>query len=132
MIVPVVTVRMRNAVAETAGRVGLTVSDVPPTITNRIFSVKLSLATLETDVVPLRPVLIAGEVQVGSVGMAVGAEYDHSTGTVSLAPGGGGATIGFVLDDDTVESLKIVILDPSTDAELYRSPSDLVVRLGVV
>jgi hypothetical protein len=131
MIVPVITVRMGDSVAVPAGRVGLSVTDVPAVVTNRIFSVKLSLATLETDVVRLRPVLIAGDVQVGSVGMAVGAEYDHSAGTVSLVPAGAGATIGFVLDDDTVESLKVVILDPATDAELYRSPSELPVRLGV-
>ena len=36
-----------------------------------------------------------------------------------------------VLHDDTVETLRIVVLDPATDAELYRSPADIPVRLGV-
>jgi hypothetical protein len=39
--------------------------------------------------------------------------------------------IGFVLDDDEASSVKIIILDPATDAELYRSPTALPVRLGV-
>ena len=99
----------------------LSVTDVPATITNRIFSVKLSLATLETGVVPVRAVLIAGDAQVGSVGMAVGAEYDRAAGTVGLVQGSE-ATVGFVLDDDAADSVKIVVLDPATDAEMYRSP----------
>jgi hypothetical protein len=131
LVIPVITVRLGGSVVKPTGRAELTVSDVPASVTNRIFSVKLSLATLETETVRLRPVLVAGDSQVGSVGMAVGAQYDHSSGIVSLEPGGGAATIGFVLDDDTVESLKIVILDPATDAEIYRSPSELPVRLGV-
>ena len=39
--------------------------------------------------------------------------------------------MGFVLDDDDGNSVKIVVLDPATDAELYRSPTALPVRLGV-
>ena len=130
MIVPVITVRSETSVAGPGGGGMLSVTDVPATITNRIFSVKLSFATLEAAAVSVRPVLIAGESQVGSVGMAVGAEYDRSAGTVELVPGAE-ATVGFVLDDDTANSVKIVVLDPASDAEMYRSPSALPVRLGV-
>lgn len=130
MVVPVITVRSTGVVAETPGGATLSVTDVPAAITNRIFSVKLSLATLAAETVPVRPVLITRESQVGTVGMAVGAEYDRSVGTVALAPGTM-VTVGFVLDDDEVDSVKIVVLDPASDAELYRSPSELPVRLGV-
>jgi hypothetical protein len=36
-----------------------------------------------------------------------------------------------MLDDESVENLRIVVLDPATDAELYRSPADIPVQLGV-
>ena len=73
---------MASADAETGHGATLSVADVPAAITNRIFSVKLSLASLASDTVPVRPVLIAGDSQVGAAGMAVGAEFDRSTGTV--------------------------------------------------
>jgi PglZ domain len=131
MVVPVITVRSTGAVAESPSGTTLSVTDVPAAITNRIFSVKLSLATLAAETVLVRPVLMTGESQVGVVGMAVGAEYDRSAGTVALAPGTM-VTVGFVLDDDEVDSVKIVVFDPATDAELYRSPGKLPVQLGVV
>ena len=108
----------------------MSVTDVPTAITNRIFSVKLSLASLAPDTVPVRAVLIAGDSQVGAAGMAVGADFDRSTGTVFVMPGAE-VIIGFVLDDDEASAVKIIILDPATDAELYRSPTALPVRLGV-
>jgi PglZ domain len=130
LVVPVITVRSGRADAEAGHSAALSVTDAPAAITNRIFSVKLSLASLASDMVPVRPVLIADDSQVGAAGMAVGAEFDRSTGIVLLAPGTE-AIVGFVLDDDEVSSVKLVILDPATDAELYRSPTALPVRLGV-
>ncbi|MGZ6771642.1 MAG: PglZ domain-containing protein, partial [Mycobacteriaceae bacterium] len=130
LVVPVITVRSGRADAQTGHGATLSVTDIPAAITNRIFSAKLSLASLASDTVPVRPVLIAEDSQVGVVGMAVGAEFDRATGTVFVAPGTE-AIIGFVLDDDEVSSVKIVVLDPATDAELYRSPTELPVRLGV-
>jgi hypothetical protein len=130
LVVPVVTVRSGPAAAAMGHRATLSVTDVPATITNRIFSVKLSLASLAADTVPVRPVLITGDSQVGAAGMVVGAEFDRSTGTVLVAPGIE-AIVGFVLDNDEVSSVTLVVLDPATDAELYRSPTALSVRLGV-
>ena len=130
LVVPVITVRSGRAGAETGHGATLSVTDVPAAITNRIFSAKLSLASLASDTVPVRPVLIAEDSQVGAVGMAVGADFDRATGTVFVAPGTE-VIVGFVLDDDEVSSVKIVVLDPATDAELYRSPTALPVRLGV-
>ena len=130
LVVPVITVRSGHAGTRADYDPILSVTDVPAAITNRIFSAKLSLASLAVGTVPVRPVLIAEGSQVGAVGMAVGAEFDRSTGTVLLAPGTE-AIVGFVLDDDEVNSVKLVVLDPATDAELYRSPMALPVRLGV-
>ena len=39
--------------------------------------------------------------------------------------------VAFLLIDDEAKSLKIQVLDPQTDAELYPSPTDIPVRLGV-
>jgi ssDNA-binding replication factor A large subunit len=40
-------------------------------------------------------------------------------------------SVGFILTDDSVGSVRLVVFDPATDAELYRSPHDLPVHLGV-
>lgn len=130
MIVPVVTVRSSTGALSVSGGAAIAVSDVPHEVTNRIFSVKLALASLAGDAVPVRPVLMSDDRQVGDAGMVVGGEHDRSSGTVMLPPGSD-VTIGFVLDDDSAESLRIVVFDPSTDAELYRSPSPVPIRLGV-
>ena len=54
-----------------------------------------------------------------------------ATGTVTLQPGKP-VTVGFLLSDDSVgRRCAIVVQDPATDAELYRSPADIPVRLGV-
>ncbi len=103
---------------------------MPAAITNRIFSVKLSLASLLGGDTPVMPVLMSEGRQVGTVGMAIEAEHDRASGTVLLASGVD-ATIGFVLDDDEATEVSIVVLDPATDAELYRSPSPISVKLGV-
>jgi hypothetical protein len=49
---------------------------------------------------------------------------------VKLQPGKP-ATVAFLLSDDSVPSLRVVVQDPATDAELFRSPTDIPVRLGV-
>jgi len=92
--------------------------------------VKLSFATMEPP--PVRPVLVADGRQVGAVGMVVGtgAKYDRVSGIVTV-PTGVEATIGFVLEDDQVSALRVVVIDPESDAELYRSPADVPVQLGV-
>jgi hypothetical protein len=68
--------------------------------------------------------------QVGAVGMAVDAEFDRATGCVKLEPDEP-VIVGFLLSDESTESLRVVVQDPATDAELYRSPTDIPVRLGV-
>lgn len=130
ILIPVLTVRSRSAPAQAPPVESVSVSGVPEKITNRIFSVGIEfrgdLFSGEQTVLPL---LIAEGRQVGRVGMAVDAAHDGVTGTVKLRPGKP-ATIAFVLDVDRVPALRIVIQDPRTDAELYRSPADIPVELG--
>jgi hypothetical protein len=61
--------------------------------------------------------------------MVVDGTLDRDTGTVRLAPGKP-VTVALLLDDDQVRTLRIVVQDPRTDAELYRSPVDIPVQLG--
>lgn len=129
MVIPVVTFRAAASPKPNAVMTDLLVTDVPAVITNRMFSVKLSDASLLGSGAPVRPVLLSDGRQVGAVGMVFGAD-EQDDGTVVLASGTE-ASIGFMLHDDTVETLRIVVLDPATDAELYRSPADIAVRLGV-
>jgi hypothetical protein len=134
LIVPVVTVRSVPTAAPVGKKEPLGVRDLPYQITNRIFSVKVVLGgqNLSLFSVPsaVKPVLLDGDHVVGAVGMATGAEIDRSAGTVTLTPGRE-AEIAFLLSDDSVASVRIVVRDPATDAELYRSPTDIPVKLGV-
>jgi hypothetical protein len=52
-------------------------------------------------------------------------------GRLKLEPGRR-ATVGFILADDTVTSVRIQVLDAETDAIFYMSPKDIPVRFGGV
>ena len=133
LVVPVVTIRTPAQATVPKGEPA-TVTGVPPEITNRIFSavVQLGGANLALFSSPtiVQPVLVTAGRVVGKAAMAIGADLDTGRGTVTLKPGTP-VTIGFMLTDDTVASVRLVILDPATDAELYRSPHDIPVSLGV-
>jgi len=107
---------------------------LPEAVTNRIFSIGLALAEKQLAFgatgLPVRPLLMSAGRQVGAAGMAIDAELDRDTGCVTLQPGKA-ATVAFLLNDESVSSLRVVVQDPATDAELYRSSTDIPVRLGV-
>jgi hypothetical protein len=131
LVIPVIAVRSKPPIGDpAAGSASLAVSDVPATITNRIFSVKIAVTSLLGGDLPIKPVLLSDQRPAGHVGLAVGGQHDRATGTVVVGPTGE-VTIGFVLDDDHVTSVRIVVVDPATDAPLYRSPTDIPVQLGV-
>ena len=134
MIVPVLTVFTKVATPERGAGSVVSVGDVPAAITNRIFTVTIrsggaNLAMFAEQKV-LRPVLLAGDRQVGAVCTVVDGSFDVITGSVAV-PANGAITVAFLLNDDTASSLRIAVQDPATDAELYRSPADIPVRLGV-
>lgn len=129
MVIPVLGVRLKSRADERGVKSPVLVTGLPEeAITNRIFSVVMKLDGLFPAVV--KPLLVAAGQQVGAAGMAVHAELDRTTGNVTLQPGEE-ATVAFVLSGEGVEAVRIVIQDPATDAELYRSPKDIPVRLGV-
>jgi hypothetical protein len=128
LVIPVLGIRLGTRAKERTVQTPVLVSAPPETVTNRIFSVVLKLDGLFPAVV--KPLLTAGGQQVGAAGMVVNAELDRTTGNVTLQPGEE-ATVAFVLSSEGVEAVQIVVQDPATDAELYRSPKDIPVRLGV-
>jgi hypothetical protein len=134
IVVPVLTVRLSSATTARATVGPVTVAGLPDAVTNRIFSITLQLGgknlALFPDPMVVRPLLVAGGRQVGAVGMAIDAQLDRASGSVTLKPGTA-VTVAFLLNDESVASLRVVVQDPSTDAELYRSPTDIPVHLGI-
>ncbi len=131
MVIPVLTVRTKAKESSRPKSAAVTVSDTPDAVTNRIFSVKVAVGdrqlALGAGALQVRPLLMSGAQSVGAVGMVLDGELDRTSGTVRLdstKP----ATVAFMVTDDTVASVRIVLLDPATDAELYRS-SEIPVRL---
>jgi hypothetical protein len=129
LLIPVVTVRMKGQDAARSTRGPVTASGLPEAVTNRIFSITLQ-GDLASGDLTVRPLLLSAGRQVGAVGMAIDAELDRATGCVKLKPGRA-ITVAFLLSDESVPSLRVVVQDPTTDAEFYRSPKDIPVRLGV-
>lgn len=134
MVIPVVTVRTKARESARPSADPIEATGLPEAVTNRIFSVTFAYGTkqmlLGATGIQVRPLLMAAGKQVGSVGMAVDAHFDRATGTVELEPNKP-VTIAFLLSDESVASLRVVVQDPATDAELYRSPTDIPVRLGM-
>jgi hypothetical protein len=134
VVIPVVTVRTNVFESARPSAGPITVSGSPEAVTNRIFSVTLAFGgkqlMLGASEIVVRPLLMSAGRQVGTVGMAVNAEFDRATGCVRLEPNRP-VTIAFLLSDESVASLRIVVLDPANDAELYRSAIDIPIRLGL-
>lgn len=127
LVIPVITVRTKGATSQAPSGVTLQVLNEPAAITTRIFTVQLLFGTMQPP--PVRPVLMSAGQQVGTVGIAHGAALDRSTGMVTV-PTGQAATIAFQFDGDNGTAVRIVVIDPQSDAELYRS-AEIPVQLGV-
>jgi hypothetical protein len=132
LVIPVLTVRTKALESARASVRPITATALPDKVTNRIFTVTFTLGdrqmTLGAVGIQVRPLLMSAGKQVGSVGMAVDAQLDRATGCVILEPSKS-VTVAFLLNDESTASLRVVVQDPATDAELYRSPSDIPVRL---
>lgn len=133
LIVPVVTVRTKRTDAPKPTPSAIRSIVIPDSVTTRSTSATFELGgqqlMLGASSMVVRPVLMSGGRQVGSAGLAIGAELDRVTGCVTLSPSKP-VTLAFVLADDSVASLRIVLQDPTTDAELFKS-ADIPVRLGM-
>jgi hypothetical protein len=128
LIIPVLTIRTKVRDPARASIGAVSVTGLPDVVTNRIFSVTLQGDLLSGDQMVL-PLLMSGGRQVGRVGMAVDAELDRVTGCVRLVANKP-VTVAFLLSDESVTSLRVILQDPSNDAELYRSPAEIPIRLG--
>jgi hypothetical protein len=135
LVIPVVTVRLAAPSSSNAQAPLLQLSGGPETITNRIFSLQLTLGGAEPSMFAeprtVRPIIVSRGRQVGAIGMAVDVEVDRLTGSLELRPGVP-VTVAMVLNDDGVEAVRVVVQDSATDAEMFRSAADIPVRLGVV
>jgi hypothetical protein len=134
LVIPVLTVRTKIQESAPASVGPITASALPDAVTNRIFSVMFTYRESElafgAEGLQVRPLLMVGGKQVGAVGMVIGAQFDRATETVLLEPDKP-VTVAFLLSDESPASLRVVVQDPATDAELYRSPNDIPVRLGI-
>lgn len=134
LVIPVLSVRTKLPTSARATATRHVDASLPGAVTNRIFSVTFTFG--EPELMPgakgsvVRPLLLAEGRQIGAVGLAVDAPFDRVTGTVQIE-WGKPVTVAFLLTDENAASLRVVVQDPTTDAELYRSPTDIPVRLGI-
>lgn len=133
LVVPVLTVRTKAGAVAKPAAASISVTGFPATITNRIFTAAVVFGEKQLILgargLQVRPLLISDGKQVGAAGMAVNAELDQTTGCVTLQPSVT-CTLGFRLMGETAKSIRIVLQDPATDAELFRSP-EIPVQLGM-
>jgi hypothetical protein len=128
MVVPVVTFRI-PATPEPAATGSAVHVGAPDAVTNRLFTVRLSLAVLREEPLPVRVGLLSGGEQVGEAGMALEADFDREAGVVILQPGVE-ANVGMMLLRDDCASVRLVVQDPATDAVLGQS-GEIPVRLSI-
>ncbi|MFP4029737.1 MAG: PglZ domain-containing protein [Candidatus Brocadiia bacterium] len=131
MVVPVIAFQIPEK-RETREETPVTLTECPERITNRTFSVQMSIGTnlFAGESVSLRVILASDGEQVGEAGMAINAEYDRSTGCVEVEPGMQQATVTLMLTREECDDLRVMILDPDSDAVLAQS-DEIPVELGI-
>ena len=130
MVIPVLTLRtvITKPTESPEGDWGL--KCMPKALNNRTFGVIIELTGLfAREPVVVRPVLMAGGEQVGEAGMALDSRFDRDTKTVAIEPGRP-ASVAMLLRREDCASIRVVILDPTTDSVLVQS-EEIPVRLGV-
>ena len=131
LVIPVVSLRipLRDSKMPT-GKVAQ-LRGVPDKITNRTFGVRVLVVgdLFTTEPVALRVVLVSGNEQVGQAGIAIGGDLDRSSGILHVSPNAD-ANVGMMLTRDDRTSVRVVVLDPATDAVLDQS-DELPVKLGI-
>jgi len=131
LLVPVVSLRMPQGESRPPSGKVARLLGLPDKITNRTFGVRVVLVPdlFTTDAVSLRVVIVSGNEQVGQTGMAIGADFDRTSGVLHVSPGAE-ANVGLMLTRDDCTSVRVVVQDPATDAVLDQS-DELPVRLGI-
>jgi hypothetical protein len=132
LVIPVVTFRMQVGKMKKPTSRLMRLEGVPDKITNRTFGARVEVGQHElfpSDPVSVRVVLVSRGEEVGQAGMAMGADFDRSKGVLRVKPGTT-ASVGLMLTRDDCEKVRIVILDPATDAVLEQS-EEIPVKLGI-
>jgi hypothetical protein len=131
LVIPVISLRLTAGKPASVAGVQVRIDGYPTIVTNRTFGLKITATgdLLATEPLVVRVLLLAGAEEVGRAGMAVGAELDRVTGTLTLAMGSE-PSVGMMLTNDTCQSLRIVVLDAHTDSLLAES-DELAVKLGI-
>jgi len=134
LVIPVLSGRMPViAAAQEATSSDLTFHDIPVTITNRIFRVQLSLAKplFDQEASLVRLVAVDKALgEVGRAGMATNAKrFDAATSVIELDPGAV-VDVALMLTNDKATSIRVVVLDAHTDAELGTT-GEIPVKLGL-
>jgi hypothetical protein len=131
LVIPVVSLRIPLKVSKTpTGRV-VQLRGLPSKVTNRTFGVRVEVVgdLLTTEPVALRVVLVSQNEQVGQAGMAIGGDLDRASGVLHVGPDSE-ANVGVMLTRDDCTTVRVVVLDPTTDAILSQS-DELPVDLGI-
>jgi hypothetical protein len=137
MVVPVVSLRMAAKPSKpTASGPKVTLENLPTLLTNRTFGmgVHVEAGLFSREPTRIRLVLLSEDKEtkgqeVGQAGMAMDAEFDRASGTVTITPGRV-ANIAMMLMRDEVTKFRIVAQAPDTDAVLAQS-EPISVKLGM-
>ncbi len=136
MVVPVVTLRIPPTAADSSQHSRLRLEGQPSQLTNRTFGMRVVTAPnlFADEPVSVRLVLVAGGLEVGRCGMSVDADFDRSSGVLTVRPGQV-ANIAMILtqdriDNEPVAKIRILAQDPVSDAVLAQS-DEINVKLGM-
>jgi PglZ domain len=130
LVIPVITVHMRPGTGPVEKK-AVTVKFAADAITNRIFSIEIALGSSADGLFAqprrVRPVAIVGSRQVAVAKMTTSGPIEN--GEVGIEPNKA-VNVGLILTDDTIQVLRIQVLDANTDAVLFES-KDVPVRLAM-
>ena len=131
LVIPVITVRMRPATGA-AEKKAVAVKFAADAVTNRVFVVEMELGAgaggFFAESRKVRPIAVVGGRQVAATKMTSAGPAEG--GEVLLEPGKS-VTAVLMLSDDTIQALRVRVLDADTDAVLFKSPKDIPVRLAM-
>ena len=131
IVIPVLSLRIPSQESRVPAQEIAQLLGVPDSITNRTFGVRLFLSgdLFLSDPVAVRVVLVSDNEQVGQAGMAIGGDLDRTSGVLNINRNSE-ANVGMMLTRDDCDFVRVVVLDPATDAVMDQS-DELPVKLGI-
>jgi len=131
LVIPVLSLAMATRRGASGGIAKVSFPSLPSRIDNRTFSVRLRVEPdlFTPEIVPLRLGLFVGAQQVAEARVVIDAEHDRDTGLIH-ARVGVDAMAGFLLTGTQAGSVRVVALDPESDAVLGESP-EIPIELAI-